>query len=243
MHLIIDGLIVLLIAFIAFLSAKKGFVCTVIEVVGFVAVIIFINFATPPISNFIYDKAIEPTVIKTIEETITFDNLDNGAINDVIDINSIENAVEASLDKLPKIIAENNSFKFSSQEIVNEINKLNINNKTEIAEIISDKIIKPTIINILSLVIQIILLIVLFIIVKIVAKLINKLFSFSVIGKLNKFLGGVIGIAKGTIIATLSCLVINLILSLTDNNLILFTKEAIDSTYLYKTLINFSSFI
>lgn len=247
MHLIIDGLLLIFIVFIAALSAKKGFVCTLVEVVGFVAAIIFINAVTPTISNAIYDKAIEPSVLSTVENAVDFNELQfdafEGVDDSTINTSSIENTFNTTIEKLPKILTQNNLFNFSKEEIINEITSQNINNDTDFAKLISTKVIKPTVINAISLIIQIILLTVLFILVRIIAKIVNKLFTFSIVGSLNKFLGGVIGVVKGGIIASLICLVISLIVSLTNNDFLFFTEETINSTYIFKTFINFSPFI
>ena len=75
--------------------------------------------------------------------------------------------------------------------------------------------------------------VVLLVVVKFLAKMINRVFSFSIIGKANRLLGGIIGIPKGIIFAILFCMVISLIVSL-NNGFLIFTAENIEKTYVFK---------
>ena len=53
MSYILDAIIVLIIVITVVLSAKKGFVCTLIEVIGLIAAIVIAISLSSPISNFI----------------------------------------------------------------------------------------------------------------------------------------------------------------------------------------------
>ena len=65
----------------------------------------------------------------------------------------------------------------------------------------------------------------------------NKMFSFSVIGKLNHFLGGIIGIAKGGIFAILICEILLLVISFTGGVWI-FNNQNIEKTIVFQFLTN-----
>ncbi len=68
------------------------------------------------------------------------------------------------------------------------------------------------------------------------AKLINKI---PVLGKVNAFLGFVLGLIEGLFAVFVVCLVTRLIISLSGANSILFNQAAIDSTFLFKIFYNF----
>lgn len=68
------------------------------------------------------------------------------------------------------------------------------------------------------------------------AKLINKI---PVLGKVNAFMGLILGIAEGLLTVFLVCLITRMIVSLSGANSILFNQTAINSTVLFKTFYNF----
>lgn len=220
MNIILDLIVIAIIAVFAFLSAKRGFVRTLIEIVGFVLVILLANSVSTPLANLTYDKAVEPAIIKSVEG-IQADS--NTAVN-------IE--VEA-LPSFVKNIADDGGVISDFENKIAE----NINSGIETAvATASQNVIKPVVTNILSLIYVLIITVVLLFIVNILANVINKLFSFSIIGKANKTLGGILGIIKGVIIAFVFCTLISLIVSFTENGFLIFTNEAISNSYIFKLL-------
>ena len=91
-------------------------------------------------------------------------------------------------------------------------------------------------VKLISLIYSVFLMIILIFIVKILAKFINRLFSFSIVGSLNRVLGGIVGIPKGIIIAALFCTVVSLIVSVTENGFLIFTGEAVRGSWFFTHL-------
>ena len=228
MAYILDGIIVLIILLFVYLSAKKGFVRTLIEVVGFIAAIAIAFSVSTPIAELTYDSFVYPSVEETIQET----GKDN-----------INSAVDAVWEKLPDFMTESSFFGLSKDTATESAQSDFSNNSSELAKSISDNLVKPTAVKLISVIVSVILVIVLLIVVKILAKFINKLFTFSFVGDLNKILGGVLGLVKGTSIAVIFCLLISLILSFTKDGFLIFTYDAINSSYLFKFLMGFSPFL
>ena len=227
MSYILDGIIVLIVLLFVFLSAKKGFVRTLIEVVGFIAAIVIAFTISSPIANVTYDKLIQPSVVKTVQSV---------ASDGVTDATS---AVDAVWIKMPEFITESSFFDLSKESITATVKESVANDSIQLAQNISDSFVKPIVTKLISILLSVILVIVF----KIVAKFINKIFTFSVIGTINKTLGGILGIVKGTAVAIIFCLVISLILSFTKNGFLIFTYDAINSSYIFKFLMGFSPFI
>lgn len=73
-------------------------------------------------------------------------------------------------------------------------------------------------------------------IVSVAAKLVNKM---PVIGKINSFLGLILGLIEGIIAVFVVCIGIRLAVSLTGANMILFNQTTIDATFLFKWFYNF----
>ncbi len=231
MSYVLDAIIILIILIAVFISAKKGFVHTLIKVVGFVASIIIALTFSSPLATLTYDIIIEPVVI-------------NSAKNAISDTSTAaENAVDTVWEKMPNFITENSFLQLSKGNITNDIQTKFEKDSEAIAQNISDTLVAPAVIKSLSVLFSAILVFVMLFLVKYFAKYLNKLFSFSVVGTINKTLGGILGIAEGFAISIIFCLIISLILSFTKNGFLIFTYDSINASYLFKFLMGFSPFI
>ncbi len=213
----IDLIIVAILLICVLIYAKRGFVKSVFGVVGFVAAVVFAFLFSGPLSNFTYEKAVEPAVSTAIEAAISNTQ---GAISDNITA------------ALPDFIKNNDKIDLTNPDFF-----ASIDTPEMMADKICESVVKPTATYILEIVFFLILFIVLSIIFKFVTKLLNRVFSFSIIGKLNTALGGVIGAIMGVIFAILFTLIINLIVSL-NGDFAFFTADNINSTLLFKSIIN-----
>lgn len=214
MNYILDLLVIAIIAVFAVVSAKKGFVKTVVGLVGTVLALYFAVMLSTPISDFTYGKIIEPTV-KT-------------AIN-----NSVENALNGTESVIKEDILEALPA-FVKNRI--DIENFNISVESDIAGSVCETAVKPLSLTFLKPLFSLILFIIFAFVVKFAAKFLNKIFSFSIIGKANKILGAVIGIVKGMVFAAIFIICVQLIISLTGGFLI-FTEEAVTSSVLVKFVI------
>ena len=224
MHLIIDLIILAIIILNIILSAKNGFVKTLIEVVGFVlAIIVSISLSTP-IANFVYDKTVEPTIVNSVTEKAE-SNVDTAA-------NEIWNS-------LPKFLKDNAAdIGITNEKITQTFESETTDNVKNTALKVSQDVVKPVFVKIVGLAISAILFIILMFIVKLLAKLINGIFSFSIIGVLNRTLGAFLGLGKGILIAIAVCMLISMIVSFTTKGFLIFTKETLDKTYIFNILTN-----
>ena len=231
MSYILDAILVLIILITVFISAKKGFVRTLVEVVGFVAAIFIAFTFSSPIASAVYGKMVEPVIVKTVENVST----DTA--------NTASDAVDAVWQKMPSFVTDSNFLGLSKENISQQVEIETANGVTELADSVSNSFAKPVITKLLSVLISVILVVALIFVVKIVAKYINKLFSFSLIGTINKALGGILGLVKGIALAVVFCMIITLIISFTKNGFLIFTYDAIHSSYIFKFLAGFSPFI
>lgn len=230
MSFLLDIIVVLIILLFAILSAKKGFVCTLIEVLGFF-IVVFIAFSiSTPIANTIYDNFLEQSFIDKMANVAEYDS------------ENIEKSIDNATKQLPTSITKNEYFKISKQEILKEITKQNVNNSKQLAFVISDSFLKPVIVSLISTIIKLLVLVILFLVVKFLAKTINKLFNFSVIGTINKTLGAILGLFKGAFFVILFSLIVDLVLSFTKDGFLIFTTDTINSSYLFKYFMGFSPF-
>lgn len=219
MGIILDLIVIAIVALFAFLSAKRGFVRTLIEIVGFVIVVLLANAVSGPLADYTYDKTVEPTLVKSVSGVVS----------------ESTSSISINMDSLPGIVKNT----IGTDVLTNFENSISDNLSSGAESAVasaSQTIIKPVVSGILSMIYILIISIVLLFVVKILARIINKMFSFSIIGKANSILGGVLGIAKGLVIAFIFCTLVALIVSFTENGFAIFTDTAINESHIFKLL-------
>lgn len=229
MSIVLDLIVLAIIILTVVLSARRGFVRVAVEVVGFIAAV-FITFTiSTPLGNITYDKIIEPPLVSSVSSAAG---------------ESAAQVVDSAWNSLPSFV-KNNSDKIGiSKESIDKSIEENIGGGAENAvKTASQNAVKPVVVKFLSLIYSVFILIILLFLIKILAKFINRLFSFSIVGKMNRVLGGILGIPKGIIIAIAFCLVISLLVSFTKSGFLIFTSEAIEGSWFFShfsvNLLNF----
>ena len=222
MGIILDLIAVAIVVLCVILASKRGFVRTAINFIGLFAAFIIAFTINTPLANVTYTATVEPSIIKTVETSV------NGGT---------ENAVESVWEALPGFV-KNDSSAAVKDQISEQINNNIADGAVKTAQSVSQNVIMPLVTKLLATLYGAIIFIVLLFVVRILANVLNKLFSFSIVGKLNKSLGGVIGLFQGALFAILFILIVKLLVSFTGGFLI-FTPEALDSSYIYGFISNF----
>lgn len=220
LSILLDLIVVAIIILFTFISAKRGFVRTLIEIVGFVLVILFVNAVSQPLADFTYNKAVEPAIVNSTQ------GMTSGNVSEVAD-----KVFENVPTLLQKALNNGNVYENLKASISE-----NIDNGVQTAvSKASQNVIKPVVSGILSMIYSILIMIILLFVVGILARVINKLFSFSFIGVANRILGGILGAFKGVGVAILVCTIITLTVSLTGGFLI-FRAQIIENSVLFKIM-------
>ena len=92
---ILDLLVIAIVAYYAYISAKRGFVRTLIELVGFVAIFLIITKAGAPLSESLFKAAFRGPVLSKVQTT-----LDESAVS----------SVEAVTEALPGFVVNGAAF-------------------------------------------------------------------------------------------------------------------------------------
>lgn len=223
MGIVIDLIIVAIILIVALISAKQGFVRVLIEVVGFVLALLLAFSISAPLADTTYQKFVEPKIVESGTESVNL---------------STNQTVDKMWENLPDFVTDNaDTLGISKESLAQSVNESSDDGTAAVLKDISQRVIKPIATNVIEMIFSIILIIIFMFIVKILAKVINKMFSFSVVGKLNHFLGGIIGIAKGGIFAILVCEILLLVISFTGGVWI-FNNQNIEKTFVFQFLTN-----
>lgn len=222
MNYIIDLIIVAICIVTVLIFAKKGFVYALVKVVGFVGVFIVATGLGNFLSDYVYNNVIEPNIVSSVME-----NINNGA----------KNISDSVYEALPDVIQKNGALLGITEENFAFTTLSGVVSEADVKSVL-DKTVEPILLGLLSSIITLIAFAVLTFLVGYLSKFLNKLFSFSVVGTLNKVLGGIIGLPIGVVYALAFCLALNLIISFTKNGVWIFTAETVDSSTLYNLLIS-----
>jgi len=235
MSILIDLIVVAVIGIFVFISAKKGFVKTLIETVGFIAAIVIAFSVSGTVSEWAYTSYVEPAVVQAVEDKI------NSAVEEQKEKLPEGAQISVGIEDLPDYIVENAEKLGVSLEAFEARGEEAVAESIETAKETAVSIVKPIATKVVAIIAFIVLAIVLIIVFKFLAKVLNKLFSFSIIGVANRVLGGVLGGVKGVVIVTIVCTVLAFIAGVSGGFLI-FTDDVINGTLLFKALANILSF-
>ncbi|MBE6787788.1 MAG: CvpA family protein [Ruminococcaceae bacterium] len=224
MHFVIDLILIAIIVIIAVITAKQGFVRAIVEAVGFIAAVLVAFSVSTPLAEVTYNKVVEPAIVNSVND----DKIEN-----------TNNTIDKVWESLPKVITKNaNNFGISKESLEKTISQSTKLDAQTILTDVSQKVISPLVVGILKTVYAVVLVFILSFVVKLLAKLLNKAFSFSVVGKFNKFLGALVGVVKGVSLTVVLSEVVLLLISFTKNGIWIFNSANIDKTILFNFLTN-----
>lgn len=225
MGLILDLVFLAVILIAVILSSKKGFMLTLLELLGFLAAIVIATTVSEPICEFAYDKFIEPTVVEKTQGII---------------VDSVTEIPENLWENLPNLIKNNSEFfGISEDSFLKTLSSETKNGAVDVSTTISRKIVRPSVVNLTSTITCFLLILILIPTFRFVAKAVNKLFTISLVGKVNKILGGILGIVKGVAICFIICIVLDLFLKIKGGGLWFLTDEFLNESFVYSKIFPF----
>lgn len=227
MSILLDLMILAVIAITALLSARRGFVRTVIEVAGVIAAIFIASSLSTPIANATYGSLIEKPLVSAVSSSAD---------------DSAQGLTERVWDSLPGFVTDNaEKFGFSKDALAQKLGD-NVGNGAENAvQTAADTLVKPTVTRLLAGLYFTLLFIVLTFVVRFLARVVNKMFSFSLVGSLNRTLGGVIGAVKGIIIAFVICTVVLLAVRINGGSLWFINEDTVSKSILFRFFAGFTA--
>lgn len=220
---ILDLIILAIVCAYAYLSAKRGFVRTIIELAGFVAIFLVITRFGTPISEKIFDTAFRGTVQTKLQTALT----DAG-----------EQTAEAINEALPDFVV--NGAEFLGIDITDSL--ITSDSTSALAEKLTVDMVRPVVSSIIYAVLSLLLFGLGMYLVRILARAINSLFKISLIGTLNRVLGAVLGVGKGLVVAFVVCLIITTVISFTKSGFWFFTKENIEASLIFSKIAELNPF-
>ncbi|MBQ7288238.1 MAG: CvpA family protein [Clostridia bacterium] len=211
---ILDIIVIAVVAYYAFISAKRGFVRTLIELVGFIAIFLIITKAGTPMSEKLFDTVFRAQVLSKVETSLQ---------------DSAAQTTQALTNALPEFVV--NSADFLGINISETVDMSN--NTAALASSITDNVIRPVATSLIYAVISLLLFGLGMYLVRVLARAVNSLFKISFVGVVNRVLGAVLGAGKGLVVAFVLCMLITVTVSFTENGFWVFTKENIEQSFIF----------
>ncbi len=194
MAYIIDIVLIAMFSLIVVFAVKKGFAKIALNLVTTVLSYIAAYVLGRPTAEFLYDKVIRTMIENSLEK-----NIEKSPAGDVI--TQTKGLIESLPQGLMKLA---DKIGFNTSAALESVDSANISAKG-ISAAITDSVLKPMVIVLLTVICSIVIFIVASIIFGIIAKLINKVFKMPVVKNVNRFLGGVVGIVQGIILLFVVC--------------------------------------
>lgn len=104
---------------------------------------------------------------------------------------------------------------------------------------IADDIVKPYLLVPIRALIFVAIFVIIFVVLKLLSNLIRWVNKIPLIGGINKFLGAIAGIAQGAVVIFLICIFVQVIITLTGNDLIFLNTMTIDETSIFRHIYYF----
>lgn len=225
----LDLLIILLVVFSIKTGYKKGFLRTIVALAGYIlSIFIAIN-----LSNAFAPILYENTIKEGIQKKV------NSAVSQEIKDTGIEQAVSSTIESMPDYISKLVTDYFGGENgIVEKLEKNKEQATTDFGTTIADEIVEPIVVPLIRGIMLIVIFAICIIIVNLVARLFQDFYKIPIIGGINSFLGGVLGIFKAIIIILILVSISKAIISVTGNNLSYFNSDVIQSSFIFKYLYN-----
>lgn len=225
MSLVLDLLVVGVVVLFIVLGVRKGFITTLVEVVGTLLAIVIAFSLSVPLSEAIYNGFVEPSVTQSVDAAL--EGYTGYAIEQTVDDLWSANGTLAYFAQLAGVEKETiiAGASASSQTGVDAVGGF-----------VKESVARPVATFFIRVILIVAMVLILLILVKIVAKLLGKIFSFFLFGTVNSLLGGVLGGVKGLLAAVLLCVILGTVIAASADGVLGFTKESIDQSLVFGKL-------
>lgn len=191
MSLVLNIILVAIMALTVFLGYRRGFVRTMIQLVGWVAALIVALTLSTPAATFAFDNFFAKGLETQLTETF------NGIAGEPSAM------LEQMVEKLPAPIAsalENNPHVLETLENLDESTA---NTAQSLASSVVDTVIRPLAVSLLQFLIFLVLFLLLLVVVRLLEKLVKPICKLPLIRQADGILGAVLGALKGAVFVLL----------------------------------------
>lgn len=231
MAVLLDLILLALFIFIVFRSYRRGFVRTVVELVGYVLVCVLAFACTGPLSSWAFDTFMEEPVTRSAASAIQTQVGDSAA-----------EAAGSFWSQLPGFVTQGAADFGITEEGLASALQQGLDGSDGMARAVTNYVARPILTGLTQVVLILFIFLLGMLLVRILARMVNRLFQLPVIGTVNRVLGGVLGLAKAALLILLLCWLIGAVAAVAGGDFGLQLRESIQRTWLFKWLYGFKPF-
>lgn len=230
--IIIDIVILAVTALTVVISAKRGFMRTLISSLGCVAVLVLSVVFSWIISDFVYGSFVRPRMTEKVEQSLQASHVVGDSVTKVVD---------SATEDLPKYIVNMARSRglFDKLSEGEQAERLQGGVKSAAVAVI-DSVIEPVVTGLVQTISMIVLFILGMIAVRLLCRLSDRLAGGKMLGGVNSFLGGLIGLPSGIVFAIIIAWIFCFAVSSAKNGFLGVTEQTIEQTYLCKLINGFN---
>lgn len=215
---ILDGILILIVAICVFIGYRRGFIRSIVQLVGMLAAIVVAFSLSGMIAEWVYDGFLKAPVQESIVELLHRDETPE------------PEEIEEVLSVIPSFLRNTLNVDEIAQEAVAVITeKVNETAETT-AELVATDVIRPVAITVMRVLLFIVLAIVLSLVVKLLLTILKPITKLPVLRQADGTLGAVIGVVKGLLFVLIAVAVMQLLAS----SEALITQTDVDNTVITK---------
>ncbi len=197
MKYLLDAVVILIFLLCVFIGHKRGFIKTVAGIVAFLAALAVSTLLNGPIAGLVYDKAVEPSIIETVDTKL--EETKGTAIE------QLDNAYQSLPDMVKNLLA---------QAGITDVNELSDRLSTDGAETMGhsvNAVVEPLLLPLIKALCSLLLFFIAYIAASIVLRVLNIIAKLPLLKQLNKTLGLIGGVVSGALWALLAVTVIQVL--------------------------------
>ncbi len=223
LDLILAGYFIL----VCFFAAKKGFIRSLVEIIGVVAAGVTAFWLSQYIAEVLYYHTFRSSVIASVSENLS----------KILSADSVSEQLSVILGSVPPFFQDvSESFGVTPYAVGNKLSIWLGQSSASASAAIADEIIGPVLIGVSRIFIVFILFSLLVFLVKILAAVIDKFIGVFTGGFLNKLLGAVLGAGKALMVTLIICIILNLWIKISDDSFTQFMENQLESSVLFSAV-------
>ena len=197
MKYLLDAVVILIFLLCVFIGHRRGFIKTVTGIVAFLAALAVSALLCGPVAGLVYDKAVEPTIIETVDTQL--EQSEGTAIE------KLSNAYELLPDVVKNLLAQT-----GIEDVDDLAQNMPMGINTPISESVN-AVVEPVLLPLLKALCSLLLFLIAYIIASIVLRVLNIVAKLPLLKQVNKALGLVGGIVSGALWALFAVTVIQVL--------------------------------
>lgn len=204
MPLVLDAAVIVMVFWTVYTSASKGFVASVIDLIGYVAALVGSRIISKFVSQMLYDSVLRPLLIDRVSDVL----------NEYFTVDQLIGELDKIFDELPAVLT--NAINLDSRNLIAGLQQ-NSGMGTNLAAGFTDAIVGPAVIGILQIVLFLVLFSVTLYAVHMLSSLFQEMYRLPVVGAANSILGGAVGMLESILLIFAFTTLLKLIFVLSGN--------------------------